>query len=454
MQRYRQHISFWIIYTLGFALRLFQLGSKDFWVDELGVAQAAFAPTLQQAVAVARSHVMAMPMDYVVAWVMGHIAVTEGWLRLPAALWGTFTLPAAYLLYHQLINRRAAMWGVLLLALSPVLIMYSQELRFYAPLVFFYTLASALGLRAARLGRVRDWLAFIVVTTIGIFFHLFVIFAFTNVALFSMTYRKHGTFPIQALIISFFVLLLVAVLAVMQFGSLAGEHSFLFDFEPPWQIILGGLGFLPLYSMPWAAYIFGFSLLLLTLLGLYRAGKIISVGIAIILQISVILALDAYYNYFASARQLLMLLPLAGVFTARGSSILIVWLDRLSRKFGIHLSRLAIRTGTLFFLLTVAGFTLVPYYRAEKTSTRAILEVLEQTREPGEAVFVSPDYTLPVYLYYAPWLKSYLRPFNQANLANATFVISDPDADLGSSFELLYKASTPPIYPQALWIRK
>jgi hypothetical protein len=246
----------------------------------------------------------------------------------------------------------------------------------------------------------------------------------------------------------------VAIIAVVQFGSLAGEHTSLFAFGLPSQVILGGLGFLPLFPSPWTAYIFGFILLLLTLFGIYRAGKTISVGIAIILQISVILALDAHYNYFASARQLLMLLPLTGVFTARGLRILFVWLDRLSRKLGIHISHLTIHTGMLFFLLAVAGFTLFPYYRTEKTSTRAILETLEQTRESGEVVFVSPEYTLPVYLYYAPWLKSYLHPFNHADVANATFVISDPDADLGSSFELIYEASTPSIYPQTLWIKK
>jgi hypothetical protein len=108
----------------------------------------------------------------------------------------------------------------------------------------------------------------------------------------------------------------------------------------------------------------------------------------------------------------------------------------------------------MFFLLIAAGFVIVPYYHMEKTSTRAILETLEPIWGPGELVLVSPDYTLPVYLYYAPWLNSDLRPFNQADLTNATFAISDPNADLGSSFELLYEASMPTIYPQMLWIKK
>lgn len=454
MQRYRRYVSLGIILALGLALRLFQLGSDDFWIDELGVAQAAFVPTLQQAVAVPRSHVMAMPMDYLVAWFMGRNAITEGWLRLPAALWGTLTLPAAFFLYRQMLNRHAATWGVFLLALSPVLIMYSQELRFYAPLVFFYTMASALGFMAVRHGRTRDWLIFVAVTTIGIFFHLFVIFAFTNVVLYAITYPKRGTFPLHALLISFFVILMVAVIAVVQFGSLAGEHTSLFAFGSLWQVILEGLGFLPLFSASWTVYIFGAILLFFTLLGLYHAGKIISVGIAIILQICVIFVLDAQYNYFASARQLLMLLPLAGVFTARGLSILLVWLNRLFHKSGSYLSRSTVRASMMFFLLIAAGFVIVPYYHMEKTSTRAILKTLEPIWGPGELVLVSPNYTLPVYLYYAPWLNSDLRPFNQPDLANATFVISDPNADPGSSFELLYEASMPTIYPQMLWIKK
>jgi len=454
MKRYRRYVSFWIILALGLALRLLKLGSEGFWVDELGVAQAAFAPNLRQAMAVARSHVMAMPMDYIVAWFMGRISFTEGWLRLPAALWGTFTLPAAFLLYRQMINRRAAMLGVFLLALSPVLIMYSQELRFYAPLVFFYTMASALGLRAVRYGRARDWLAFVAMTTTGIFFHLFVIFAFTNVVLFSMTYRKHRKIPLCTLLISFFVILIVAVLAVVQFGSLAGEHSSLFDFGPPSQVILGGLGFLPLFPATWTAYIFGVILLLLTLIGVYRAGKIISVGIAIILQIVVIFALDAQYNYFASARQLLMLLPLAGVLTARGLIRLIVWFNRLSRRSGSYIPYIIIRAGIMLFLLIVASFVIVPYYHTEKTSTRAILETLEPTWEPGMLTLISPGYDLPVYSYYAPWLRDDLRSFEHTDLENATFVISAPNIDLDTDFELLYKPSTPTLYPQMLWGKK
>lgn len=454
MQRYRRHFSFGAIFVLGLSLRLFQLGSKGFWVDELGVAKAAFSPTLQQAVAVARSHVMAMPMDYIVTWAMGRFTHTEGWLRLPAAMWGTFTLPAAFLLYRQMISRRSAMMGVFLLAFSPILIVYSQELRFYAPLVFFYTMASALGLRAVRCDRAGNWIAFVAVTIAGVFFHLFVIFAFTNVVLFSMTYHKDRAIPLRALLISFFVILMVAVIAVVQFGSLAGEHASLFAFESAWQVILGGLGFLPLFSTSWTAYIFGAILLFFTLLGLYRAGKIVSVGIAIIVQIGVILALDAQYNYFASARQLLMLLPLAGVFTARGLSMLLVWLNRRLHKFGSYGSRSTVHAGMMFFLLIVAGFVIVPYYHTEKTSTRAILERLETTWEPGELVLVTPDFNLPVYLYYAPWLKGDLHPFNQDDLENATFVISSPNADLGTGFERLYEPPTSILYPQMLWIKK
>jgi mannosyltransferase len=454
MHLYSLPTVFWIILALGLSLRLFHLGSNDFWIDELGVARAAFAPSPWHSLDVAHSHVMAMPMDYIVTWLMGRVAITEGWLRLPSALWGSLTLLAAFLLYRQVMNQRAALWGVFFLALSPVLIMYSQELRFYAPLIFFYTMSSALGLKAVQSQKFKDWLAFILLTITGILFHIYVAFTFVTIFLFSVAYIKNNTALLRALLISFITIFTTTIIAVLKFGSLAGEHSPLFAYEAPSQVILVGLGYLPPFPATWSAYIFGFVLLMLTLLGLMRATKKRSFVLSIAVQIGAIIVLDSWFGYFASMRQLLPLLPLAGIFPAQGLSLFFTYLDRIYRRNNSYWRNTMLPVTVMVFFLIIAGLVIIPYYRTEKTSTRAILKILEASWTPGELILVSPSYNMSVYEYYAPWLKRDLHPIEPVLFSDASYIISEIDLDISNKFDPLYEPLTPTIYPQILWVRQ
>ena len=56
-------------------------------------------------------------------------------LRLPALLAGLATIPLCWWTGHRLVGDRAARWGALLLALSPVHLWYSVEARLYAPMI-------------------------------------------------------------------------------------------------------------------------------------------------------------------------------------------------------------------------------------------------------------------------------------------------------------------------------
>jgi 4-amino-4-deoxy-L-arabinose transferase-like glycosyltransferase len=446
-------LPFLLILALGLALRLFQIGADGFWVDELGVAQAAYAPTLAGALKVAAGHVMAMPLDYVLAWGMGRISTSEGWLRLPEALWGILTLATAYFLYRDQIGQRAALWGLLMLALSPMLIKYSQELRFYAPLIFFYTTSTAIGLKAARENNLRFWLAFTLVTILGVFFHLYVAFAFINVVFYFVAQpskEKRSLLPLTA---SFLLIFASAALAVAQFGKLAGEHSALFAYETLIQVVGVGLGFLPPFHAPPTAFAYGAILLILTLVGLRHLRRQTPLALALLAQVAIIIGLDIWRDYFASARQLLPLLPLVYMFTAQGMDTIIEAMDRPKRE-----RKLLNQFPALFAmltLLTVSFLVLIPYYQAEKTSTRSVLTILEGTWQPNQQVWVAPSYNLMVYEHYAPWLAADLYPFDldtpADTLESAQFLLTDPEFDPGLNFVKLYQPPATTLYPQVLW---
>lgn len=69
---------------VGLALRITDLGDKDFWFDEAGVAYAAASENIIDVIQAAHHHAAAMPLDYVVAFGMAKISLHEGWFVLGA----------------------------------------------------------------------------------------------------------------------------------------------------------------------------------------------------------------------------------------------------------------------------------------------------------------------------------------------------------------------------------
>ena len=73
---------------------------------------------------------------------------SDFFLRLPSALCGIGSLPLCYVLIKRLASARTAVFVVLVLALSPFHIWYSQEGRMYAQLLFLFLLSSIILLHA------------------------------------------------------------------------------------------------------------------------------------------------------------------------------------------------------------------------------------------------------------------------------------------------------------------
>jgi 4-amino-4-deoxy-L-arabinose transferase-like glycosyltransferase len=119
-----------ILVLLGLALRLYSLDKESLWYDELlqlDIARNPLGSILPQL-----PRHTAAPLDYLIThfWILlGH---SEGWVRLPAVVIGTLTLPLAYRLGRALLGRAEGLILMALLMLSPFHIRYSQEVRPYA----------------------------------------------------------------------------------------------------------------------------------------------------------------------------------------------------------------------------------------------------------------------------------------------------------------------------------
>jgi uncharacterized membrane protein len=467
-----------LIAALGLLLRLWQLGHKNFWLDELGVANAAFQPTLSQALRAANEHIMAMPLDYIIAWIAARWSHAESWLRLPEAIWGFLTLLAGYKLSLRLsANKRVALFSVLMLALSPILIAYSQELRFYAPLIFFFTLSLYFGLKAVQRSRPKDWLTFTLVTLLGIYFHLYTILAVGTVLMWLAVYfgqpdweQRRNAFAVSALVLS-----IAFLIGMFTFGGVYAERKLsLFMYESFSSFLFSGLGWSPAFPASAAGWLFGLLLMSFGCLGVITSirknpldpSAILFYGA--VLQIMMVVLFDIFRNYPLFARQIVMLVPVTIYFAAQG----VDWSIEQIRAHSQSARRTAWTTGAFFALFVLAALpALHQYYQSNKGSHQDILAILTEQWQVPEPIHVEAG-VLEVFTYY--WSQD---PGNQSLVTALTpldynstdgwhspspvwFVINYPPAEgtenalRAAGFIPVYTPTYNTLHPQMLWHRK
>ena len=130
------------IILLGLVLRFWRLGYWNFQATEMFTLRDSLIlrPTNPRPLGYILTHYLVgsfMPLD-------------EFGLRLLPAVFGVLAIPAFYFVCRRLVGTRAALCGTLLVALSPLLVMYSQLARYWS-LVFLlstiYPFALYLGFR-------------------------------------------------------------------------------------------------------------------------------------------------------------------------------------------------------------------------------------------------------------------------------------------------------------------
>jgi mannosyltransferase len=132
----------------GALLRFTTLDVQSYWLDEVAtvnILRHGFGDVFS-AVSSGES---TPPLYYVVAWLWSKVFGTgEFGLRSLSALFGTLTIPLAYVLGRQLVGERTGVVAAALCAFNPLLVWYSQEGRSYALLVLLTGLSLLAFLRA------------------------------------------------------------------------------------------------------------------------------------------------------------------------------------------------------------------------------------------------------------------------------------------------------------------
>jgi len=137
----------WMIVVLltasGFILRMYDLGSQSFWIDE-AISSIAATAILDTGTAVFRSGVAytrGILNTALIALSFTIFGVTESAARIPSVIFGTLTIPLVYLIGSRWGNSRIGIIAAVLVAFSVWEIAWSRQARMYQQLQFFYILS-------------------------------------------------------------------------------------------------------------------------------------------------------------------------------------------------------------------------------------------------------------------------------------------------------------------------
>jgi 4-amino-4-deoxy-L-arabinose transferase-like glycosyltransferase len=163
------------IVALGAILRFATIDLQSYRYDEAVTVARVLHPSLFDTFSTVSHSESTPPLYYLVAWFWSRpFGTGEVWLRSLSALAGTASILVVYLGARALpLSRRAGLIAAAAVAVSPVLIWFSQDARAYA-LVFLLTALSFLFFaRARRSRRPRDLAWWAVFSALAIATHYF-----------------------------------------------------------------------------------------------------------------------------------------------------------------------------------------------------------------------------------------------------------------------------------------
>lgn len=181
-QLLREHadvIALVIITAIAAAVRFATLGAQGLDHDESVTATGVLHPSLAGTISAVAQLERTPPLYYVLEWLWTQalgFGTEPANLRFLSALFGTLTVPVAFLAARELSSRRAGVMAAALVALNPFLVWYSQEARAYALLVLFVALgvyAFARALARPTRPRLALWA---LVSVLAIWTHYFAVF--------------------------------------------------------------------------------------------------------------------------------------------------------------------------------------------------------------------------------------------------------------------------------------
>ncbi len=209
------------IIALAAVVRFATLDGQSFDHDEAVTAARVLHPSLFDTLSAVVHGERSPPLYYVLAWGWSTAFGTgEVGLRSLSALFGTLTVPVAYLAARELVNRRPiALLAAAFVALNPYLVWYSQEARSYALMVLFATVALLFFARALNRPDPHSLAMWGLASALAVCTHYFAVFLIAPEAIWLVVGRTHRRQAILTVAAVIAVGLALIPLAIAQEGG-------------------------------------------------------------------------------------------------------------------------------------------------------------------------------------------------------------------------------------------
>jgi hypothetical protein len=167
---------YWLlaIVALAIALRLARLGTFPYWHDEVHnlLASEDLYSTAIQGKLISNHP----PLPYILAagWRALGLGGSEWTMRLLPALFGVAAVPALFALARRLFDEKTGLIAAFLLAIAPLHVHHSQDLKEYIYLPFVACLIGLFLYKAVETNRWRDWFAYGALAGLGCYTEIFV----------------------------------------------------------------------------------------------------------------------------------------------------------------------------------------------------------------------------------------------------------------------------------------
>jgi hypothetical protein len=299
-------------------------------------------------------------------------------------------------------------------ATSPLLIQYSQELRFYSAGLFFYLISAIFLLRALDRNRLSDWLACLATLVIGFYFHIYTLLALLNGFVWIFQFGWQNLFErsrLRNIVITGLILLGLVFPGFVRFSA-ETTYAYGQSLALALNSLVIGLGWLPFSGWEQSGIVYTLLCCLFSVVGIvaiFRSKERIFVGLlfGLFIQVLLVFLADVITGYFFAPRQFLFLMPFSYLLAARGlwffwqkATPLFGHTSDLIKMEGIRRVNRIFSAGLFAVLLGYNGLALTGYYAFPKSYTREVSQVLAEIYQPGDHFRTIPSFEPLAYQFY------------------------------------------------------
>jgi hypothetical protein len=237
------------ISLLGLCLRLLFIGRKSFWDDEFQTMLVASRPFKEALTYTVQSDHTGFFYAIFSQLCSDPANSTEGICRLPYAIVGTLSIPLAFFLFRRFVSREIALLACVLMAVSPLYIQVSQDMRLYALLLFLFLWSTLAVVEMGRHAKVRVGLlgVYAIPTLLGLHtdcipFLGFLVFHIVLLAMLKLS-RRHVAFLLLAQCVALislvpYVLVILSTRSHLVASDIAGGQVYRVFESPLAQLMM------------------------------------------------------------------------------------------------------------------------------------------------------------------------------------------------------------------------